>query len=65
MLFRYMAKCANIAEEDLFATFNMGIGMMMVVSGNSAEQVMEIMREAGEQPSLIGKIVEGSGVSLC
>lgn len=64
-LFQYIANCANIAEEDLFATFNMGIGMMMVVSKDSAEQVMEIIKEAGEQPSVIGRIVEGKGVTLC
>lgn len=64
-LFQYIAKCANIAEEDLFGTFNMGIGLMMVVAPEDASQVMKLIEEAGEKPCVIGKIVEGKGVTLC
>jgi phosphoribosylformylglycinamidine cyclo-ligase len=49
----------------MFATFNMGIGMIMVVNAERAETVMTLLREAGEEPSVIGKIVSGEGVCLC
>ena len=64
-LFKYVASCANIEEEDLFATFNMGIGLIMIVSREETELVMELIRQGGETPCVIGKVVEGKGVSLC
>lgn len=64
-LFKYIASCANIDEEDLFATFNMGIGMIMIVSKEQADLVMQLIKEAGETPCVIGKVIEGEGVILC
>jgi phosphoribosylaminoimidazole (AIR) synthetase len=49
----------------MFATFNMGIGMIMITEENKAEEVMKLLTEAGEKPSIIGKIVTGEGVCLC
>jgi len=64
-IFQYIQKCGNIEPNEMFATFNMGIGMIMVVSAERAETVMTLLREAGEEPSVIGKIVSGEGVCLC
>jgi phosphoribosylaminoimidazole (AIR) synthetase len=49
----------------MFATFNMGIGMIMIVEEDKADTVMELLRDAGEKPSVIGRIVTGEGVCLC
>lgn len=64
-IFRYIQKCANIEERDMYATFNMGAGMMMIVEEEQVSAVMEALESAGEKPSLIGSIVEGEGVELC
>ena len=64
-IFPFMKKAANIEKEDMFATFNMGVGMMMMVSSDKAEEAMGYLREAGEEPSIIGKIVKGNGVTVC
>lgn len=64
-IFQYMKKCGNIDREEMFATFNMGIGMIMIVEEAEAETVLTLLEEAGEQPKIIGKIVEGEGVALC
>ncbi|WP_206458476.1 phosphoribosylformylglycinamidine cyclo-ligase [Anaerovorax sp. IOR16] len=64
-IFRYIQKCADIEENEMFATFNMGMGMIMVVEEEQVEMVMRVLKEVGEQPSIIGSIVEGQGVVLC
>lgn len=64
-LFRYIQKCGNIEETDMFATFNMGMGMMMVVSESESAALVEALKNAGETPAVIGTIVEGEGVSIC
>lgn len=56
-IFGYIQKCGGTPDRDLFATFNMGIGMMMVVDPQKAEQVMAALKQAGESPSVIGRIV--------
>lgn len=45
----------------MFGTFNMGVGMMIVVGEKDAEQAVRILKEAGEDAKVIGKIVEGTG----
>lgn len=64
-VFTYIENAANAEKEDMFATFNMGIGLMMVVPEGRAEEAMGYLREAGEEPSVIGRIVKGSGVNVC
>lgn len=64
-LFRYIQKCGNIQEHDMFATFNMGMGLMMIVASREEDNLMKALQEAGEEPKVIGKIVRGEGVTLC
>lgn len=64
-VFRYIQKCANIEEHDMFATFNMGVGMMMIVDSSLLSDALETLRAAGEDPNVIGRIVKGEGVTLC
>lgn len=64
-IFKYIQKCGNIDRNEMFATFNMGIGMIMIAPEDKAEAVMALLKEAGETPSIIGKIVTGEGVCLC
>lgn len=64
-IFNYIKKCGNIDEKDMFSTYNMGVGMIMIVPEVDAEAVVETLKAAGETANIIGEIVEGEGVTLC
>ncbi|HHU18167.1 MAG TPA: phosphoribosylformylglycinamidine cyclo-ligase [Clostridiales bacterium] len=64
-IFEYIQRCGNIDRNEMFSTFNMGIGMIMVVNKERAESIMDILKEAGEEPCIIGEVVSGEGVCLC
>lgn len=59
-IFKLIQQKGNITEKEMFGTFNMGIGMMAVVGEKDAEQAVQILKDAGEDAKVIGKIVEGS-----
>ena len=56
-IFGLIAKTGNISEHDLFNTFNMGVGMSVVVAAQDADRALEILRAEGEDAYVIGKIV--------
>ena len=56
-VFDLLAKTGNISERDMFNTFNMGVGMSIIVSPEEAEEALRILEENGEQPYLIGEII--------
>jgi len=64
-IFQLIQRKGNIERDEMFATFNMGIGMIMVVEKENADTVIELLKEAGEKPSVIGSIIAGEGVTLC
>ena len=50
----------------MFNTFNMGVGMSIVVASEDAERALSILREAGEDAYIIGEIVPGEEkIDLC
>ena len=57
-IFNLIAETGNIPERDMFNTFNMGVGMSVVVSRKDAETALEILRANGEDAYIIGEIVE-------
>ena len=65
-IFRLLQDMGHIPERDMFNTFNMGVGMVMVVAADIADRAMELLREEGCQAYLLGEIVAGDeGVILC
>ncbi|MBQ8175107.1 MAG: phosphoribosylformylglycinamidine cyclo-ligase [Clostridia bacterium] len=56
-IFKLLQKTGNISERDMFNTFNMGVGMSVVVSREDADRALEILRANGEDAYLIGEIV--------
>ena len=48
----------------MFSTFNMGIGMIMVVDPKDAEGVTALLQASGEKPSVIGKITAKEGIEI-
>lgn len=56
-IFDLIAKTGNIPERDMFNTFNMGVGMSIVVDKNDADKTLEVLKENGENPYIIGEII--------
>jgi phosphoribosylformylglycinamidine cyclo-ligase len=59
-IFDLIAKTGSIPERDMFNTYNMGVGMSIVVSPEDVETALEILRANGEDAYLIGEIVNAS-----
>mgnify|MGYP005786548189 FL=1 len=65
-IFGMLAKKGDVAEEMMYNTFNMGIGMIVAVDPADAEAAMAAIRTAGDTPYVIGSIEDGEkGVTLC
>ncbi len=58
-IFDLIAKTGSIPERDMFNTFNMGVGMSVVVAKEDVEKTLQILKAQGEDAYLIGEIVEG------
>ncbi|MDD3428400.1 MAG: phosphoribosylformylglycinamidine cyclo-ligase [Oscillospiraceae bacterium] len=63
-IFNLMQKVGNIPERDMFNTFNMGVGMSIVVDKANANQAVEILRANGEAAYIMGECVKGEGVII-
>jgi len=59
-IFKLLQETGNVSNRDMFTTFNMGIGMVIVVSEADTVDALETLAEAGAQPYLIGRVTEGS-----
>lgn len=57
-VFRWLAREGNVAPEEMLRTFNCGIGMIVVVAKDAADQVAAALRDAGEAPVRIGDVVQ-------
>ena len=65
-IFSYLAACGNIPERDMFNTYNMGVGMSIVVAREAAEKAVSILRSMGEEAYIMGQVVSGDeGVVIC
>ncbi len=60
-VFDWLQRTGRVADDEMFRTFNCGIGMVVVVSGREAERAMQQLREAGETVSIIGEVRAGTG----
>ena len=58
-IFGLIREKGNIHERDMFNTFNMGVGMSVVVPRESAERSLEILKDSGIDAYVIGEIVAG------
>ena len=57
-VFELIAKRGNISERDMFNTFNMGVGMSIVVSKEDADKALSVLHESGEDAYIIGEIIK-------
>ncbi|MEG1427532.1 MAG: AIR synthase-related protein, partial [Oscillospiraceae bacterium] len=64
-IFTLMQKEGKIPERDMFNTFNMGVGMCMVVSPETADKAVSAINATGEEAMILGELVNGDeGVIL-
>ena len=65
-IFGLIAKNGEIAEEMMYNTFNMGLGMVIALDPKDVDTAMEAIKAAGDTPYVVGKCVAGDkGVELC
>ncbi len=65
-IFELIQSVGNIPERDMFNTFNMGVGMTVVVSKDTADEALAALKESGVDAYVLGEIVRGEDkVELC
>ncbi|MBR5559157.1 MAG: phosphoribosylformylglycinamidine cyclo-ligase [Oscillospiraceae bacterium] len=58
-IFDLIAREGNIPERDMFNTFNMGVGMCLVVAREDADKALELLKQNGEEAYILGHIEDG------
>ena len=65
-IFDLIAKEGNVPERDMYNTYNMGVGMSIVVPASDVDKALEILKANGEDAYVIGEIIKGDdGVVFC
>lgn len=66
-VFKLMQEIGKIAEKEMFRTFNMGIGLVMVIEDNKVEEVVKTAANMGEKAFLIGEIISAGSekIKIC
>lgn len=65
-IFNLLQKWGNIDLDEMYGTFNMGVGMVVVVSKDESDKVLEFLKNMDEKVYVLGEIKKGSkGVELC
>ena len=59
-IFKLIATRGNIPERDMYNTFNMGIGMCIIVKDEDVKKTIDILKQSGEEAYLIGEVIEGN-----
>ena len=60
-IFEAVRSLGSVPDDEMHRTFNMGIGLVLVVAPFFAESVMDRLRREGEEPARIGRVVPGNG----
>lgn len=65
-IFEVIAATGNIPERDMFNTFNMGVGMTLVVDKNDVDKTITAINASGEEAYVLGELISGDeGVIIC
>jgi phosphoribosylformylglycinamidine cyclo-ligase len=60
-VFDWLQRAGNIPPQEMYRTFNCGIGMTVCVAAEHCDRALQALREQGEQPAVIGEIRRGDG----
>jgi phosphoribosylformylglycinamidine cyclo-ligase len=63
-VFSLIQRLGDVPEEDLFRTFNMGIGYVLIVPKTQADKAFQVLKGTGESPVFLGEVVDKEGVHL-
>ena len=63
-VFRFLEKRGGVPHREMFNIFNMGIGMIVVLPAAEAPKAIEILENHGEKATVIGRVIDGSGVTI-
>ena len=58
-VFDWLQKAGNIADAEMYRTFNCGIGMTITIAAEHVEKALQVLRDHGEKPSVIGEVRRG------
>jgi phosphoribosylformylglycinamidine cyclo-ligase len=65
-IFKLMQKLGDIEDKEMFNTFNMGIGLVIVINKDEVEEMMSSLSRMNQKAYIIGKIIKGDGgIELC
>ena len=65
-IFTMLRRMGNVSEHDMFNTYNMGVGMTMIVAKDDADKALAALKENGQDAYVIGEVVSGEEkVALC
>ncbi len=63
-IFDLLASTGNIPEHDMFNTYNMGVGMVVIVAKNDADKALGILKSNDENAYILGEIVDGESITI-
>jgi len=58
-IFEHLRKLGNVPPDEMLRTFNMGLGMLLVVPGNKFKKAQNVLEKLGEKAYTVGRIVKG------
>ncbi|MFW5923491.1 MAG: phosphoribosylformylglycinamidine cyclo-ligase, partial [Planctomycetota bacterium] len=61
LIFNILQEIGDVPKEEMYTTFNMGIGLILIVSSYFEQSIMDTLRRQGESPVLIGRVKDGHG----
>ena len=64
-VFKVLQDMGSINEKEMYNTFNMGIGMVLIVEEKDVKASLSCLESSGEKAYLIGEVIKGQGVKLC
>ena len=64
-IFNLIAERGNVPERDMFNTFNMGVGMTVVVAKEDVDKALEVLHANGEEAYVLGEVTAEEGVEIC
>ena len=63
-VFRMLEKWGGVPHREMFNIFNMGIGMVAVLSPSEAQKAIDLLEAHGEKASVIGRVTDTPGVNI-
>lgn len=58
-IFEHMQKLGNVPQDEMLRTFNMGLGMLLVIPGKKFKKAQGVLERAGEKAYTVGRIIKG------